>query len=256
MLDELEDTAEDAPPRSVDVLVRRSLNWLGPEHQARFELLAIYPPGAAITQPMLEDLWETSPKRAKEIRLLVRAGLAQPVRRDRHTIELHDLITAWLHHERGRPDDARHQPVHQRLAGLAFFPMAAPAAHPGPGGMACLPPGRRRCLGQAASPADPEMAQRIPGRHRFGRGVPGGTGPLRPRRPRPSARARLPRCAGLAFRGPRQTLIGQLPIPLLVAMALVGDPIAAIAQAGQHPRPGRPSQRCWPRSLTGPTPAF
>ena len=107
--------------------MRRSLDWLGPEHQARFELLAIYPPGAAITQPMLEDLWETQPNATrKEIRLLVRAGLAQPVRRDRPTLELHDLITAWLHHACGRPGDPSHQPVHQRLAGLCMLPDGSP----------------------------------------------------------------------------------------------------------------------------------
>ena len=127
MLDDLERTPEDAPPRSIDVMVRRSLDWLGPEQQARFELLAIYPPGAAITQPMLEDLWQTSPNATRKvINLLVRAGLAQPVRRDPLTIELHDLITAWLHHECGHPDDPRHQPVHQRLAGLSLRPDGSP----------------------------------------------------------------------------------------------------------------------------------
>ena len=68
-------------------MMRRSLNWLDPEQQARFELLAIYPPGAAITQPMLEDLWETPPNAAgKEIRLLTRTGLVQPVRGELFTM--------------------------------------------------------------------------------------------------------------------------------------------------------------------------
>ena len=62
--------------------MRRSLEWLGPERKSRFELLAIYPPGAAITQPMVGDLWGISQNVTwKEIRLLVRAGLAQPVRK-------------------------------------------------------------------------------------------------------------------------------------------------------------------------------
>ena len=78
MLDDLERTPEAAAPRSVDVLVRRSLEWLGPEHRARFELLAIYPPGATITRSMLEDLWDTSQGvTRKEMTLLARAGLAQ-----------------------------------------------------------------------------------------------------------------------------------------------------------------------------------
>ena len=34
MLDELERTPRTAPPRSVEVLVHRSLDWLGPEHRA------------------------------------------------------------------------------------------------------------------------------------------------------------------------------------------------------------------------------
>ena len=127
MLDDLERTSEAGPPRSVDVLVRRSLEWLGPQRWAHFELLAIYPHGAAITQPMLEDLWETSQNTTwQEIKLLVRAGLAQPVRSDRFTIELHDLITAWLHHACGRPANARHQPVHQRLAGLCLLADGTP----------------------------------------------------------------------------------------------------------------------------------
>ena len=78
----LKRTPDDATPRSIDVLMRRSLNWLGgPEHQALFELLAIYPPGAAITQPMLEDLWQSPAERdTEENQLLARAGLAQPER--------------------------------------------------------------------------------------------------------------------------------------------------------------------------------
>ena len=128
MLDELERTPQDAPPRSLDVLVHRSLDWLGPEHQPCFDLLAIYPSGAAITQPMLEDLWKTSPNAArKEIKLLVRVGLAQPVRSHEPVIELHDLITAWLHYKRGRPNDALHQPVHQRLAGLCLRADGSPS---------------------------------------------------------------------------------------------------------------------------------
>ena len=45
----------------------------------------------------------------------------------------------------------------------------------------------RQGLGQAQGSADPQMAQRIPGCHRFGRGVPRRAGPLRPRRSRPEA---------------------------------------------------------------------
>src|SRR5262249_8638153 len=90
----------------VDLLIRGSLDFTGSERQAQFELLAIYKPGTAITQPMLEDLWDTSPDVTQEgLKLLVRAGLAQPVRRDRLTLELHDLITAWLHYVCGRPTD-------------------------------------------------------------------------------------------------------------------------------------------------------
>lgn len=87
MLDELRRTTKDSPPRSVEVLVHRSLDWLGPERRAHFEQLAIYPRGAAITQPMLEDLWEIRPHAAgKEIRLLTRTGLVQPVRGELFTM--------------------------------------------------------------------------------------------------------------------------------------------------------------------------
>ena len=206
MLDELEDIPEDAAPRSVDVLVRRSLKWLGPERQARFELLAVYPSGADITQLMLQDLWAARPADTRKIiKLVVGAGLAQPVQQGSHTIELHDLITAWLHHECGRPDDARHQQTHQRLAGLSFLPDASPGElTQDRAELAVLPPSRRDCLGQAGNPAHSEMAQRVSSYYRFRRGVPCGTGLLRRRRPRPSARARLPSCAGMAFRRLRQ----------------------------------------------------
>jgi hypothetical protein len=120
----------DAPTAlddQVDLLVRGSLDWLGSEHRARFELLAIYPPGAEITQSMLEDLWDTAPDAALEgIKLLVRAGLAQPVLGNRTAIELHDLITAWLHDNCGRPDHPIHQPLHQRLGGLCLRPDNSP----------------------------------------------------------------------------------------------------------------------------------
>ena len=240
MLDDLERTTEAAAPRSVDVLVRRSLEWLGPEHQARFELLAVYPPGAAITQPMLEDLWGTSQNATrKEIKLLVRAGLAQPVRRDRLTIELHDLITAWLHHACGRPDDARHQPVHQRLAGLCLLADGSPgkltrdraewlAYHLVAAGawdrLKALPTLRWRSAFLVATGSD---AAFLAGLDHYGH----------------AALAQAPDAVYHAvrawlFAAHVRALIGRLPIPLLVAMALVGDPIAGITQACQHPQAG------------------
>jgi len=237
MLDDLGRIPETAPPRSIDVLVRRSLDWLDPKQQARFELLAIYPPGAEITQPMLEDLWETLPNVTwKVISLLVRAGLAQPVRRDPPTIELHDLITAWLHHERGGPGDARHQPVHLRLAGLSLLPNDSPGAltkdraewlayHLVAAGawdrLTALPILRWRSAFLVATGSD---AAFLAGLDHYGH----------------TALTQAPEAVYHAvrawlFAAHVRTLIGRLPISVLVAMALVGDPIAAITQASQHP---------------------
>jgi NB-ARC domain-containing protein len=237
MLDDLERTPEDAPPRSIDVLVRRSLDWLGPEQQARFELLAIYPPGAAITQPMLEDLWESSANSTWKItNLLLRVGLAQPVRRDPPTIELHDLITAWLHHERGHPGDPRHQPVHQRLAGLSLRPDGSPGTlttdrahwltyHLVTAGawdrLTALPALRWRSAFLAATGSD---AAFLAGLDHYGHAA-------ITQAPDPVYHA----VRAWLFAAHVRTLIGQIPIPLLVAMARVRDPIDAITQASQHP---------------------
>jgi NB-ARC domain len=236
-LDDLERTPEDAPPRSIDIMVRRSLNWLGPEQQARFELLAIYPPGAVITQPMLEDLWQTPPNATRKvINLLMRAGLAQPMRRDPPTIELHDLITAWLYHECGHPDDSRHQPVHQRLAALSLRPDGSPGTltrdraqwltyHLVAAGawdrLKALLALRWRGAFLAATGSD---AAFLEGLDHYGHAA-------LTQAPDPVYHA----VRAWLFAAHVTILIGQLPIPLLVAMARVRDPIAAITQASQHP---------------------
>ncbi len=226
-----------APPHSINVMVRRSLDWLGPEQQARFELLAIYPPGAAITQPMLEDLWDTSPTLTRKvISLLLRAGLAQAVRRDPPTIGLHDLVTAWLHHACGRPDDPRHQPVHRRMAGLSLLPDGGPsnltmdraewlAYHLVTAGawdrLKALPTLRWRRAFLAAAGSD---AAFLAGLDHYGHAA-------LAQAPDPVYHA----VRAWLFAAHVRTLIGQIPVRLLVAMAQVGDPIAAITQASQHP---------------------
>ena len=240
MLDELERDPGSVAPRSVEVLVRRSLDWLGPEHQARFKLLAIYPSGAAITQPMLEDLWGASPNvTLRDIKFLVRAGLAQPIQADRLTIELHDLITAWLRHVCGPPDDPGHQPVHQRLAGLCILPDGSPGrltwdraewlAHhlvsvAAWDRLRTLPTLKWRTAFLAASGSDAGFLAALDHYGLF-------------------ARAQAPNAVYHAvrpwlFAAHIRTLIGQLPIPLLAAVTAIGDPIAGITQACQHPSAG------------------
>jgi hypothetical protein len=240
MLDDRERTPESAAPRSVEVLVRRSLDWLGPEHQALFELLAIYPPGATITQPMLEDLWETSQKvTRKEIMLLARAGLAQPVWTDRLTIELHDLITAWLHHKRGHPGDTHNQPIHQRLAGLCMLP---------DGSLGKLTGDQAEWLAYHLVSADAwDKLKALPTlRWRNAFLVATGSDAVFLAGLDLYAHAAVAQAPNALYHAVRawlfaahvRALIGRLPIPLLVAMAVVGDPIAGITQAGQHPSAG------------------
>ena len=241
MLDDLERASEGAAPRSVDVLVRRSLEWLGPEHQARFELLVVYPPGGAITQPMLEDLWQKSPNAArKEVKLLVRAGLAHLVRTDRPTIALHDLITAWLNHTHGQADDPRHQQVHQRLAGLGMH-----ADDDSPGELTrdraewltyhlvsagawerltALPTLRWRSAFLVATGSDAVFLTALDHYARAARA--------------PDHEALYNVVRTWLFAPHVRALIGALPIRTLVAMAVVGEPIAGITQACQHPEAG------------------
>ena len=240
MLDDLECIVGSAPPRSVEVLVRRSLDWLGPEHRSWFELLAIYPPGATITPPMLEDLWQTSPNLTRKgIRLLARAGLAQPVRGDKLTIELHDLIAAWLQHEYGRPADSRHRSTHRRLADLCFLPDGTPrkltsdraqwlAHHMVSAGdwdkLKALPTLKLRSAFQVATGSDALFLAAL---DLYGH----------------AARAQAPDSLYHAvrawlFAAHIRALIGQLPVTFLMAIAVAGDPIAAITQAAQHPRAG------------------
>ena len=237
MLDDLERTPEAAPPRSIDVMVRRSLDWLGPEQQARFELLAIYPPGAAITRPILGDLWESSPNLTRKVTsLLVRAGLAQRVRGGPPAIELHDLITAWLYHGRGHPGDPRHQPVHLRLAGLSLRPDGSPgtlttdrakwlAHHLAAAGawdrLGALPTLAWRGAFLASTGSD---AAFLAGLDDYGHAA-------LTQAPDPVYHA----VRAWLFAAHVTTLIGQLPVSLLAATARVRDPMAAIAQASQHP---------------------
>jgi tetratricopeptide (TPR) repeat protein len=238
MLDDLERAPEGAAPRSVDVLVRRSLEWLGPEHCACFELLAVYPSGAAITQRMLEDLWQKPPKLArKEVKLLLRAGLVYLARTDHLTIALHDLITAWLHHTNGRADDPSRQPVHHRLAGLCM------RADDSPGELTkdraewlayhlvsarawdrltALPTLRWRTAFLVATGSDAVFLAALDAYARAAR-------TLDPAAVYPAIRAWL-------FASHVRALIETLPIQTLEAMAVVSEPIAAITQACQHPK--------------------
>jgi hypothetical protein len=241
MLDELARTAEGAAPRSVEVLIRRSMDWLDPEHRARFEALAIYPSGATITQPVLEDLWGASQYTVrKEIRLLAQAGLARPVQLDWPAIEVHDLITAWLHHEHGPPGDVRHQPDHLRLAGLCLFPDGSPGkltrsradwlvhhlvSAGAWDGLTALPTLRWRSAYLVATGSDAAFLAAL---HQYG----------------DAARARAPdgvydAVRAWLFAAHVTALIGALPVDMLVVMAVAGHPTAAIAQAGQHPSAGR-----------------
>ena len=240
MLDDLERTPEDAAPRSVDVLVRRSLEWLGPERQARFELLAIYPPGAAITQPMLEDLWETSqnadPKgdKAPGPGRPCPAGTEGPAHdraaRPHHRLAASRLAAAPTMPATNRPPApgralpaSRRQPrrAHgDRAEWLAYHLVAAGAWDR----LKALPTLRWRSAFLVATGSD---AAFLAGLDHYGH----------------AALARAPDAVYHAvrawlFAAHVRALIGRLPVPLLVAMALVGDPIAAITQACQHPEAG------------------
>jgi NB-ARC domain/Trypsin-like peptidase domain len=239
-LDDLAPTPEAAAPRSVGVMVLRSLQWLGPEHRARFEQLAIYPADALINQPMLEDLWDTSKHMAgKELQLLARAGLAERVGRNPLVIELHDLISAWLHHACGGPGDARHQPAHQRLAGLCLRPDGSPGeltpdraqwlgyhlvAAAAWDGLKALPAPRWRSAFMVATGSDAAFLATL---EDYGHAAAS-------QAPDPYYHA----VRAWLFAAHVRALIGGLPIPVVVAMALVGDPVAAITQACQHPQAG------------------
>ena len=139
----------------------------------------------------------------------------------------------------GRPGDARHQPVHQRLAGLCMLPDGSPgeltrdraewlAHHLVSAGawdrLKALPTLKWRSAFLVATGSD---AAFLAGLDHYGH----------------AALAQAPDAVYHAvrawlFAAHVRALIGGLPIPLLVAMAVVGDPIAAITQAGQHPSAG------------------
>ena len=234
------DDPDTAAQQSVEFLVGRSLEWLGPEPERRFKLLAVYEPGTAITEPMLEDLWETKEEPTQtEIDRLIRAGFVQPVRSDRQTIGIHDLITAWLRHTCGRPDDADLQPVHRRLAGLAQL------ADGNPGDLTrdraewlayhlvaardweklkALPTLRWRSQFSFATGSD---AVFLAGLDYYGREAV----IWAPDAVYHAVRAWI-------FAAHVLALIGRLPVPLLVAMALLRDPLAALTEACQHPKAG------------------
>ena len=251
MLDDLERTPEDArPARSRSCAPLAGL--AGPRAPRR--TLSCWPSTRpARRSPSPCSRTSGVPRQTatrKEIKLLARAGLAQPVRSDRLTIELHDLITAWLHHEYGRPGDARHQPVHQRLAGLCCSPTAARQAHGDRAEwlayhlvsagawdrLTALPTLRWRSAFLVATGSDAEF---LAGLDHYGH----------------AALARAPNSLYHAvrawlFAAHVKALIGELPDRLLAAMALVGIPSLRSHRPASIRRPGRPSRRCWLRSPT------
>jgi hypothetical protein len=125
-VDELRRHTGGEPPRTVDFLIGRSLDRLHDDDRQRFAELAIYPRGAALTVALLSDLWSLTERATKRLASqLIRVGLVR--RGTPPTLELHDLVVAWLHHNHGQPEDPAHQPTHQRLAGLAIQPDGEPA---------------------------------------------------------------------------------------------------------------------------------
>jgi hypothetical protein len=111
---------QDSQERSFERMLRRSLDRLPQDDQARFLDLAIYPAAAKLTLATLSDLWGLH-QDATRRRMLAfrRVGLASLPEVDPPTIALHDLIAAWLHREGGPPADARHRRTHRRLASMS-----------------------------------------------------------------------------------------------------------------------------------------
>lgn len=230
---------DGAPARSVDLLIRRSLDWLRPDDQERFRQLSVFPPGAVLRQPVLEDLWGTGPSlTGKGIKLLARAGLVRRAGRNPLTIDLHDLVTAWLHHTCGRPGDTGHRPVHQRLAGLCQQPdgslgelnrdraewLAYHLVHGGSwDALKALPTLGWRSAFLIATGSDGAF---LNGLDFYGHAaVASGADPWFH-----AVRAWL-------FAAHVRSLIGALPVAVLTAMA-VASPVAALTQACQHPEAG------------------
>jgi NB-ARC domain len=119
--------------RSFDRMVRRSLERVAVDDKRRaqeqelFLQLAVYPADAELTQQLLADLWSLEEQEVRRrVKALRRVGLINVVRSDPVTIKLHDLIVAWLYHERGNPEDPRHQAAHRRCAKPAFSEDGAP----------------------------------------------------------------------------------------------------------------------------------
>lgn len=240
VLPELKRPPSGAAPRSVGHMVGRSLEWLTEQQRERFKLLAVYPPGAVVTQAVLRDLWVTEPPETEStMDLLVESGLVERAQADRDAIELHDLITAWLHHAQGRPDDVRHQAIHQRITGLCMrdgspgevtadraewlaYHLASALAWDQ---LRELPTLRWRDTFLAATGSDATFLNNLDyyGRAALSDQAPDGE--------YHAVRAWL-------FAAHIRTLIGQVPIPLLTATALTRDPITAITQACQHANAG------------------
>ena len=85
---------------------------------------------------------------------------------------------------------------------------------------------------------DPQMAQRIPDCHRFGRSVLAGLDQYGQAALNDAPDAVYHAVRAWLFAAHVRALIGRLPVSVLVATALMTDPIAAITQACQHPDAG------------------
>jgi hypothetical protein len=126
LLDDLLDdpTVLDDPAsreRSLDHAIQRSRAACG-EGAELFDALAVFPADAAITLDVIALLWQQAPTRVKVIcRTLQSRGLLEfhevPALQG-SSVEIHDLVVAWLHATRGRPGTEALRPLHERCCEL------------------------------------------------------------------------------------------------------------------------------------------
>jgi hypothetical protein len=239
--------------RSLTRMVERSLAVLGDNDQQGFAELAAFPPDVDLTKTLLGDLWALDPVRTQQrMTRLGRVGLAS-LRPRPLALHLHDLIVAWLHQRHGLPGAPAQQPLHRRCARAAMDPAGGPGQLTGDraGWLAFH-------LCRTGQVSDPAILLHITWRAAYRDATGSDASYLEALRTIVRHYGALPDDLGSGSPDPVQLeawmlrgvllhayvsgQVGATPVSALVALALLGQPSAALRQAAHHPQPQTAAQ--------------
>jgi len=245
----LDDT--DSRQRSLTRMLTYSLDALSPADGRGFAELGCFPPDVEFSPDLLGGLWALAPiPTERRMMRLVRVGLAVLTGRRPLTVRVHDLVMAWLHGRFGPPEDPRQQPLHARCV------HAAMAADGQPGTLGAEQAdwlGFHLC--RTGRIEDPARLLDLRWRDAYRQATGSDASYLDSLRTIIDYYGHLPdaivasdhedaeaRSEAWLLQGGLQhayisAQVGSVPVSALVALALLGQPRAALRQAARHPQP-------------------